>query len=358
MTESIYKGDEEYREVSNYSIKLEDIGYDDLADITLSLEKAILDFDPRIVAVDHCISSFASGSGMIENTLGMKLSDKSNMLFIYADARCQENDQIKTASGYWYGRERRNLDIQKLAREIAKKALDKLGAGSIPSGQYKAVLDREVVCDILETFSGIFSADAIQKGFSLLRDKLNCEIAGANITIRDDAFADGSITQTAYDSEGVATRNTPLIEDGILKNILHNRKTAEKDGVVSTGNGFRGYKSPLSIGTKNFYLVSGSLHFEELIREMDHGIYITEISGLHAGADPISGDFSLLGEGFLVENGRISSPVEQITIADNFYNLLNKVEKIGNDLLFQPPSGAGSTGAPSVFIREIAISGE
>ena len=356
--ESIYGGEKEYRKINNYTPELDQIDYQELVEMTLALEKSILSFDERIVAVDYCVASASSGKELIQNTLGMKLKDQSNMLFFYASARCQLDEQVKTASGYWYGREKVAFDPAKLATEIAKKALGKLGSKSMPSGKYEVLLSKEVVCDILDAFAGIFSADAVQKGFSLLGDKINTMIACKNITLRDDAIVQGSITQTAFDSEGVSTKNLALIENGILKGLLHNRKTAQKAGTDSTGNGFRGYKGSLSVGTKNFYLTAGDSSFDEMLTEINNGIYITEVSGLHAGTNFVSGDFSLLGEGFLIENGKLTRPVEQITIADNFYGMLKKVEKIGDTLLFQAPSGAGSTGAPDLYVSDISISGE
>ena len=356
--ESIYSGEKEYRVVNNYMPELDKIGYQELSGLTLELEKAILSYDKRIEAVDYCVSSASSGKEIIENSLGMKLFDKENMLFFYASARCQENGQTKTASGYWYGRDIITFNVSSLAAEIAKKALAKLGAKSVPSGKYNIVLDREVVCDILNAFAGVFSADAVQKGFSLLGDKLDTKIANDHITLRDDAFVKGSITQTAFDSEGVSTKNTALIENGILKSFLHNRKTAKKAGTESTGNGFRGYKGSLSVGTKNFYLVPGNTSFDAILTDMKDGLYITEVSGLHAGTNFVSGDFSLLGEGFVVESGKLTKPVEQITIADNFYSLLQKIQIAGDELLFQSPSGAGATGAPHIYVTDISISGE
>ena len=355
--ETVYAGDPFYRDVKSYEEDLDSLTYKDLEEMTLSLERKLLDLDPRIDAVDHCICSYDRSSEHIRNTLGMKLFQKSNLFFLYADVRCSADDQVKTASGFWFGRDIKKLDVDVLAKKIGVRALSKLGASTVDSIKCKVLLDGEAASDLLDAYSGIFSAEAIQKGFSLLGDRIGHTIASSLVTLRDDALAEGSITATAFDSEGVATQNRALIEKGVLTGILHNRKTAEKDGVPSTGNGFRGYKGSLSIGSKNLYFLPGQTTRDELLQTMNNGIYITEISGLHAGTNTVSGDFSLLCEGFSVENGKIARAVEQITVADNFFALLEKIVGIGNTIHFNPPSGAGSTGSPDLLISEISISG-
>jgi len=355
--ETMYQGDASYREVKSYEKTLDTLSFDDMAKITLTLEKDILSAHDAVEAVDHCISSYGSASQKIKNTLGLDLFQESNMFSIYADVRCKKGNQVKTASGYWLGRDMNALDSKKLSEEIVHKAVSKLDASSVPSGKYTLLLGDEAACDILDTFSGIFSAEAIQKGFSLLKGKIGESIASDIVTIRDDAFVKGSVTETAFDSEGVGTKNLVLVEEGILKGILHNRKTAQKDKTASTGNGFRSYKGSLSVGSKNFYIVPGKLSHEELLSHLCDGIYITDVSGLHAGTNTVSGDFSLLCDGFLVENGKVKRAVEQITIAGNFFTLLKRITHIGKDIFFSSPGIAGATGSPELLISDIDVSG-
>jgi len=280
-------------------------------------------------------------------------------MFVYANARCEEDDQVKTGDAYWFGRDTKTLDIDKLAGRITSETIGKLGASPVASGKYNIVLDAMAAADLLSTFCAIFSADLIQKGFSLLGDKMNTRIAPEYFSIHDDAIMDRSITAVPFDSEGVATQNKTLINKGILTGILHNRKTAAKAGTQSTGNGFRsGYRGSVSVGPTNLYIEPGDADLAALLSEAGSGLYIKELAGLHAGANIVSGDFSLSCEGYVIENGKIGRAVDQITLADNFYLLLNKIQKIGSDLYFDPPSDAGSIGSPSLFISDAAISGE
>ena len=357
--ETIYQGDTDYRTVSVFSEDIDALTFDTFAQMGLDLEKKILAADPRIVAVDDCFVTYGSSDAQIQNTLGLHLSHASNLMFVYANARCVENEQVKTGDSYWFGRDLSTLDISSLAAKVVAETTGKLGASPVPSGKYSIILDASAAADLLSTFSEIFSADLIQKGFSLLGDKMNTRIAPEFFTLRDDAITEKSITAIPFDSEGVATKNKILINKGILTSILHNRKTAAKAGTQSTGNGFRsGYKGSVSIGSTNFYIEPGEKDLQSLLQEEDNGLYIKELAGLHSGTNTVSGDFSLSCEGYVIENGKIGRAVDQITFADNFYLLLHKIHRIGSDLFFNPPSDAGSIGSPSLVIRDVAISGD
>lgn len=357
--ETIYGGDPEYKQVSVYSESLDKKTFDEFAGIGLGLESKILASDPRIVAVDMCFVSYGSANSQISNSLNMNLSHASNLMFVYANARCEEDGQVKTGDGYWYGRDYKTFDIDKLAAKVSSQTTGKLGAAPVPSGKYTIVLDSFAAADLLSTFCSIFSADLIQKGFSLLGDKMNTRIAPEFFSIHDDAIMEKSITAIPFDSEGVATQNKILVDKGVLTGILHNRKTAAKAGTQSTGNGFRsGYRGSVSVGPTNFYIEPGDKNLESLFAQAGNGIYIKELAGLHSGTNTVSGDFSLSCEGYLIENGKIGRAVDQITLADNFYLLLNKIICVGSDLYFDPPSDAGSIGSPSLLITDAAISGE
>ncbi|MCL2286171.1 MAG: TldD/PmbA family protein, partial [Firmicutes bacterium] len=160
-----------------------------------------------------------------------------------------------------------------------------------------------------------------------------------------------------FDAEGVATQNKAIIENGVLKTLLYNTKSAEKDGVKSTGNASKaGFGGAIGTGTTNYYLVPGEKSYDELVQGLEKGVIITEMAGLHSGVNAVSGDFSVSAEGYFVENGKIVKPVEQITVAGNFYELLKNIETVGSDLRFHS-LGSGGIGMPSVLVNGLSIAG-
>ena len=173
---------------------------------------------------------------------------------------------------------------------------------------------------LISTFAGVLSGDAVQKGVSLLKGKEGEVIASNIVNLVDDPHLENGLASVGFDDEGVATTKTYLIKDGKLENLLHNLKTANKAGVKSTGNGFKSsYASPISVSPTNMYIEPGVNSLEEMTKKIDKGLIITDFAGLHSGANSITGDFSLAAKGFYIENGVKTKPVEQITVAGNFF---------------------------------------
>jgi len=225
-----------------------------------------------------------------------------------------------------------------------------------PTGQYPVVFDPEAMSDLLATFSSIFSAEAAQKGLSKLAKKEGTPIAAAGVTLVDDPFHSSSPAKRNFDAEGSPTFRKNLIENGVFQTLLHNLKTANMAGGQTTGNASKaGYDSPVGIRPFTLYLAPGEISEEELLKKAGSGVYINSLGGLHAGADPVSGDFSLQSAGFLVENGQKTGYVKSFTVAGNFYDLLKNVTAVASNLEFP---GMGSFGSPSVLVDGLSIAGK
>ena len=214
------------------------------------------------------------------------------------------------------------------------------------------------MCDLLDSFESMFSADAAQKGLSLLAGREGETVASPLVTIVDDPMAKNALCRSAFDDEGVPGEATTVVEKGVLKSLLHNLKTARKAGCRTTGNASKaGAASPVGVAASNFFICPGEGTRDELLEQMGEGLYITGVSGLHAGCNPVSGSFSLLARGFLVEGGRMIKPVEQITLSGLFLDLLKKVERVGGDFAFDMPGGS-TFGSPSLLIGKLPVAGK
>ncbi|MDR3335838.1 MAG: TldD/PmbA family protein [Treponema sp.] len=353
--EDLYAGSSSYPAVKLYDESLEKVTPEEKIALALKMEKAAKNFDKRVAAVDYCGVETGECERYIANTLGLSVCERSNIAGVYSWPRVQgEDGQVKTYGETWMGKGLRAFDAEGFGRDTAKEALSYLGAKSIPTGMYKAIFDRNAMGNILETFAKIFSAEEVQKGFSLLKDKLNSKIAAGIVTIRDDPLLDHLSGSAIFDGEGVAAKNKAVVENGLLKTYLHNRKTAKKDGVEPTGNGFKSsFKAAVGIAPANFYLAPGTTSRDTLVTQMGDGLIITGLEGLHSGANSVSGDFSLSAEGFLVRGGKKTRAVEQITIAGNFFTLLKDITAVASDLEFK-----GNVNSPSVLVREVSVAGQ
>ncbi|EOD01565.1 TldD/PmbA family protein [Caldisalinibacter kiritimatiensis] len=357
--ENIQPPSENYKEVNNYNNSLNKVTPEEKINFIKSVEKEAFKLDNRVISVQHCIFGEESAHTMLVNTKELDLEEKSNIAYAYVSVMVKEGEDVKTGGSYIISNDFSKFDAKKLAKEAVDEAVSMLGAKSIESNEYPIVLRNDVAANLLEAFVPIFSAENVQKDLSLLKGKIDKQIGNSIITVVDDPFMKNGVASASFDGEGVSTKYKKVIDKGILKTYLHNTKTAKKDGVESTGNAYKpSYKSPVSIAPTNMYIEKGNITFNEIIESIDKGLLIINIQGLHAGLNTVSGDFSLSAYGYLIENGKIDRPVNQITIAGNFFELLKDIEMIGDDLRFTLPGGSGYIGSPTLKIKKLAVSGD
>ena len=249
-------------------------------------------------------------------------------------------------------------DEQALAKEAVEDAVRYMNAASMPSGSMPVVFHPKAMATLLATFAGVFSADNAQKGLSLLGDKEGSAIASELVTVYDDPSDGLGYAGMPFDGEGVPTRKKAVVDKGVLSTLLYTLKTAKKAGKATTGNASRpSYASTVGTAPTNFYIAPGDKSAEEVYALAGDSVRIDKLMGTHAGANPISGDFSLAAKGMRIRDGKLDGPVEQITVSGNFYALLKGVRAVGNDLRFGMP-GACAVGAPTVLVDSLTIAGK
>jgi len=351
----IYEGDKEYIELDCYKKELDNVKPDQLISLALEMEKECKKQCDKVVNFQGCGIGYGKGTYGIINSKGLNLKNERNSLTAYVVPIVEENNEKYDGMGYVIAKTVGDIKPSDLAKQGLEEALSKIGGKSIQSGKYKIIVNNEAMVSLLGTFSGIFNAEQSQKGLSLLKGKEGEIIASDIVTLIDDPHMQDGLGTTSFDDEGVATYKKEIITKGKLNTLLYNLKTAYKAGVKSTGNGFKGsYASVVGVSDTNFYINPGKKSFEELCKDVKEGVIITEFAGLHSGASSITGDFSLAAKGFMIENGKKSFPIEQITVAGNFFTLLKDIEDVGSDLKF-PMS---SIGCPSVVVKELSVAGK
>ena len=331
--------------------------YESFSELGLKLEKAILALDSRIDAVDYLTISCSTGPYLIINSKGLHSYRDSDGISLMASARATDSDgSVKSGGHYWIGKDIDHFDMDKFLAKFSDNLLGKMGAKSVKSGNYKTILKNEAFQQFFMVFFGNFLATTMQRGLSLLDGKEGEKIASDVFTVKEEPMYEKALTKIPFDDEGVLTTSKAIIDKGVFATALYDLKSANKAGRESTGNGFRGGSAVSEMPT-NMIVEPGDKTFDELVEEVGEGIILTDLSGLHAGVNAISGDFSLLCEGYLIENGKKGRPVEQITVAGNFYEVIKAIKSVGNDII-NVPSGEGEFFTPSVYIESLAISGD
>ena len=327
---------------------------DDAARIQLAmeLERKALAADSRCTRVAANQVIWEEGSIHIANTLGLQASRDLSAALCYTGPVLQEGEQMKDGFAFRWGKN--VFDLEGCAQEAAKDAARQFGACTVPSGEYPVILEKHAASSLLAGFFPLFSGESAQKGLSMLAGKEGEIIAAPCVSIVDDPlFAENP---RAFDDEGVPSVKTDVVDKGVLKTLLHNLKTAAKAGCASTSNGGRGSAaSPVGVAPSNFMILPSEKSYEQLLEDLGEGLIIRDISGLHAGLNAVSGDFSLLASGWLRKDGKLQ-PVEQITVAGNFFTLLKDVEDVGSDLWLGIPLGS-VVASPSLKIKSLMVSG-
>jgi PmbA protein len=255
---------------------------------------------------------------------------------------------------YWYSvaRTLKKLDAPEKVGEIAaERTLRRLGARKAKTARVPVVFDPMVSTSILEhIFEGV-NGDSVYRGASFLAGKLGQKIAGDNVNIIDDGTIAGGFGTSPFDGEGVPTRRTVVIENGVLKSYLLNTYTAKKLGLQTTGNASRGLAGTPGIGPGNYFLQPGAKTAKELIGGIKEGLYVTEFLG--QGVNLVTGDYSRGASGMWISGGEFAYPVEEITVAGNLKELFFNISEIANDLEFR-----GSVAAPTIRVDGLTVGGE
>ncbi len=294
----------------------------------------------------------------IYNSKGLNLENSISGSGAYVSAIVKQDDEMYDGTEYRF-EPLSEIDAKDTAQTAVARALSSIGAGSVKTGRYPVVLKDTQMGALMRAFFGVFSAEDAQKGLSLLSGREGEKIAADCVTVTDDPFYPDFPAQQPFDAEGVATRKKNVIEKGVLNTLLHNLKTAARANTASTGNAARdGYAGSVTVAPYSFYLEPGTDTKEELFAKAEGGIYVTQLKGLHAGANAVTGDFSLECRGFLIEEGKAGRPVCSFTIAGNFFELLKKIEAVGDEVKFGPSRGGMRFGAPCVYVSEMAAAGE
>ena len=330
----------------------------DAADIkssALAIQNEMYDSSDKVI--DGCMSAVMSSEMTVRifNSYGLDLENHvgRNLAYVQSavnvDGEPANSFTIRSGNSY--------DDYKGIAKEAVDEALAKIGAGSVETGNYDIILDKHQMASLLSAFSPIFSAKNAQMGMSLLAGKEGEKIASDCVTITDDPFRKGYEMQTHFDAEGVATYRKNVVENGVLKTLLYNITTAKKAGVETTGNASKGgYSGSVEISPYCFCIEGSDITEDQLFEKLGNGIYITDLMGLHAGVNSVTGDFSIEASGFMIDNGKKSRPVKTFTIAGNFFEVIKKIDAV-SDTVKIGMGGFTAFGAPSVLIREISVAG-
>ncbi len=293
----------------------------------LQLERELAARD-LIRNVPHCAASHSLSERQVYSTAGLQARTRQRMNSIFAAALAEQGEVTAMEGAGQVARRYAELNPNGLLQDAWQRSTDMLAGEPVPSGAYDVIFDPDCQSQVWGVFALVFSGKAARDGINPWRDKVGELLVDPRITLTDAATRTDGLGYAGFDDEGTPTQNLTVIEQGRLVSLLHNGATARHFGLASTGHGARGPRSTLGVSAHQWHLPAG----ETAQVDLTQGSYLelTNLTGLHSGANAISGDFSFGASGFLCRDGERQRPVRGITVAGNFYQMLNRIAAIGD----------------------------
>ncbi|HYU58775.1 MAG TPA: TldD/PmbA family protein [Actinomycetota bacterium] len=321
--------------------------------LALDLERVATSALPQVRKLEEAAYGDAVSRVAIASTAGVAAEYARTDCWCSAFAIAEDGEDTQTGFDFRLGHELDDLDWETVARDAAERAARLLGAAKPGTERLPVLLDPLAAASFLGVLAGALSAESVQKGRSLFAGLVGEAVASAAVTLVDDGrFLDGPAA-SPFDDEGVPTGRTDLIGSGRLLEFLHNTVTARRGNTVSTGNASRGsYRTVPGVAPSNLFLEPGPDEPAALLARAGRAIYVQDVTGVHSGANPVSGEFSVGATGLRVADGTLAEPLREMTIASTLIEMLRAVEAVGADLRF-----GGAVGSPTVLVGEMTVAG-
>jgi PmbA protein len=320
----------------------------------VDLERAVRAADSRITGFESCDYGDSLAEAAVVTTTGIRQATRSTGCEVVAYPLASDGDDVQLGFGFSVGRTFDDLDLDATVHDAVDRAVRLLGATKPPSGRLTVVLDPWVTAQLVGIVAGTLSGEEVIKNRSLFAGRVGEQVATPAITLVEDPTDPRAWGASTVDDEGLATRGVRLIDAGVLSGYVHSTWTARRSGVASTGSAVRaGFKSTPTSGCRAASLAPGAASADELLAGVADGVLVQDVSGLHSGVNPISGDLSTGAQGLRIRNGEVAEPLREFTIASTLQRLLHDVTAVGSDVTWLPMGAAGVT----LVVGDVSISG-
>lgn len=317
-----------------------------------AMESACFGLDDAVANTEGAGYYEVCGDVFVASTRGFHRREKRGFCSCTVTAVARRGDDVRSGSYYEQALHPERIDFAAVGERAASRAVKLLGSKRIATKRYPVVIDGTAFVEIVDLLSEALSAEMVVKGMSILAGKRGKRVARDVVSVIDDPFRSGCCFNACFDAEGVPKEKCTLIGSGLLEGYLHNVYSSRRMGMKPPGNAVRQtYMSRPVPGPSNLYIAPGERSGDEMVADMDEGVYVQDIMGMHT-ADTISGDFSVGIDGFYIRGGKASEPVSEMTMSGNILNLLSGIREVASDLVF-----IGPVGSPTVVVEDISVSG-
>ena len=323
----------------------------DLIPLARSIEDNALAQDKRIQTTRSTRAGYSVGEVHFSNTFLPYQTYRTTDSWFSCTAIAVDGD--KKREGSYFDRKKIYADLttpERLGRKAAERAVGRLGAKPVPSTKAPVIYEADAAGAFLGGLFGAFSGLNVLEQRTFLADRKGQPIASSLVTIIDDGTMRRGLGTRPFDGEGSQTRKNVVVDRGVLMRFLHTASTYRRLGVTPSGNAVRGYDSLPQVGPTNFYIDRGSSSPGSMVKEVQKGLFVTGSAGF--GFDVTAGEYSQQVEGYWIEGGKVTHPVEGVTVAGKLGDMLMGIDAVGRDLDFRSPIAS-----PTIRFKELTIGG-
>ena len=341
-------------ELPTYDERLESVGPERKIDLALELERRVRAGDPRMIGVESADYADSIAAGAIASTTGVRASGRETSTYLGAYSLAGVDEEVTTGFGFSVARSAEDLDVDEAVQQSVERAVRMLGARKAAGRRLTVVFDPYVTSQFLGLVAEMLSGEAVLRGRSPFAGRVGEVVAAPSLTLFDDPTDPRAPSASDVDDEGLACRRVPLIDDGSLEGFLHNAYTARATGTRSTGSAQRGgHRGAPGVGPHVVKVRPGTATPSEVLASVGDGLLVHELSGLHSGVNPVSGDLSVGVEGVLLRAGAPAEAVREVTIGSTVQRMLTDVVAVADDLTYFPWESTGVT----LAIGDVTMSG-
>ncbi|HUK40317.1 MAG TPA: metallopeptidase TldD-related protein [Candidatus Acidoferrales bacterium] len=327
------------------------LSVDERIRMAIAAEKSALEFDSRITNSEGGEFSNNFGRVIYASSHGFSGEYRGSTFGHSVAPVAKSNGSMQR--DYWYSSNRKFARLESpesVGQKAARRVLRRLGARKVKTCEVPVVFDPEMAASLLRNLSSAISGYALYKGATFLTGKLGTQIASEIVTVIDDGTIPGALGSRPFDGEGLPIKKKIIVDKGRLQSYLLDSYSGKKLGLASTGNASRSVGEPPGVAPANFFFAAGNYTPEQIIKTVKQGFYITELIGF--GINLVTGDYSRGAAGLWIEDGELSYPVEEVTIAGNLKDMFQNIEMLGSDLELR-----GRIAAPTIKISKMTVAG-
>lgn len=343
----------EANEISLWRPGVDTMATEEKIGLALELEKRVRAADSRITGIRTSVYGDSVGAFALASTAGIEATNIGTSASAMVQPLAQDGDRAQIGFGWDGARDPADLDRDGIVERAVSRTVDLLGASKPASSTVDLVLEPRLAATVIGMVAGMLSGQRVIKGRTPFAGRVGETVASPLLTFLDDPTDPDSLGADSHDGEGLACRPVPLVEAGVLQGYFHDSYTGRRSGDGSTGSAVRGARSLPGPGIHALTVRPGSGGLEEFIAGIEHGVMVFSLDGLHAGVNPVSGDFSVGASGRMIRNGELAEPINECTLASTLQRLVLDIGRVGADVIHLP---SGVT-TPSLVVNSVALSG-